>query len=981
MMDCNKEEAIRAKGIAESKMQSKDFFTARRLALKAQQLYKDVENVSQMLTVCDVHCAADKKLFGNEMDWYGILQLGETADELLIRKQYRKFALQLHPDKNKFPGAEAAFKLIGEAQRVLLDKGKRSLHDIKRKSSTNKPAPPYRASQNPAYSQNFGVQNNYGRNFTGFNSQHQQSQHQAQRVFSNGRLTFWTACPFCSVKYQYYIEVLNRTLGCQTCGKSFVAYEKSGLGPPTAANFSQPVFSQRKDVPTSGVGKVEPGHQRNRSAGHSNREFVQKKVISDEIGSAKENCKQQSKQGVESSESCDSESSADTEEDMLIDEDGDFKAKRNFDSYGDCLRRSDRHRQPVSYKENVSDDDEEFMSHPKKVKWGGSSCSTEEQNGNGLKEDASENNKHLGQPGNAKEENEVKWEKVQTSLPNKVKETESVESRDQVEVNGFQENFEAPIDPTTYSSVKSTSETKVYLYADPEFRDFDKGRNAECFSEGQIWAVYDTLDGMPRFYARIKKRAISPGFKLQITWLEPDPGDKNEIEWVHEGLPTSCGKFRHGETEHTEDQLTFSHLVHWEKGSRKWTYKIFPRKGETWALFKNWNIKWISEAETNRKYDYEFVEVLSDYTEEAGVCIRYLAKAKGFVSVFGQICKDTFQILPSELFRFSHMVPSFKLTGGERKGVPKGSFELDPASLPQNIEEFDVPEYLGVELGSVCPFASCTNSPLDKLKHEVLADVKGVQLGLDSNLNAFEDCSRSSTSLSDDIEIPEGEFFNFDSQKSIEKFRVGQIWSLYSKEDGLPKYYGEIKKIDSDQDFTVHVRWLENCSPPEEIIQWHDEDMLIGCGRFQIKRGRSNSESYTSTGIFSHQMTAVPTGKKDEYYILPRKGDVWALYRNWSPEIEASELENCQYDIVEVLEENDSKIKVLFLDRVDGFNAVFRPKLKGGSAVTMQVLRTELLRFSHQIPAFRLTEEKAGSLRGFCELDPAALPLYYFATN
>uniref|UniRef100_A0A6N2K195 Uncharacterized protein n=1 Tax=Salix viminalis TaxID=40686 RepID=A0A6N2K195_SALVM len=57
----NKEEAFRVKGIAESLMVKKDFPTARRIALKAQHLYNDLENVSQMLTVCDVHCAADKK--------------------------------------------------------------------------------------------------------------------------------------------------------------------------------------------------------------------------------------------------------------------------------------------------------------------------------------------------------------------------------------------------------------------------------------------------------------------------------------------------------------------------------------------------------------------------------------------------------------------------------------------------------------------------------------------------------------------------------------------------------------------------------------------------------------------------------------------------------------------------------------------------------------------------------------------------------
>ncbi|EEF45469.1 conserved hypothetical protein [Ricinus communis] len=47
----------------------------------------------------------------------------QTTDEATIKKQYKMAALLLHPDKNKFSGAEAAFKFIGEAQRVLLEKG------------------------------------------------------------------------------------------------------------------------------------------------------------------------------------------------------------------------------------------------------------------------------------------------------------------------------------------------------------------------------------------------------------------------------------------------------------------------------------------------------------------------------------------------------------------------------------------------------------------------------------------------------------------------------------------------------------------------------------------------------------------------------------------------------------------------------------------------------------------------------------------
>ncbi|RVW85996.1 Pumilio-like 5 [Vitis vinifera] len=59
-----------------------------------------------------------------EMDWYGILQVEQAADDAIIRKRYQKLALLLHPNKNKFVGAEAAFKLIGEENRILSDQGK-----------------------------------------------------------------------------------------------------------------------------------------------------------------------------------------------------------------------------------------------------------------------------------------------------------------------------------------------------------------------------------------------------------------------------------------------------------------------------------------------------------------------------------------------------------------------------------------------------------------------------------------------------------------------------------------------------------------------------------------------------------------------------------------------------------------------------------------------------------------------------------------
>uniref|UniRef100_A0A2N9EJR0 J domain-containing protein n=1 Tax=Fagus sylvatica TaxID=28930 RepID=A0A2N9EJR0_FAGSY len=962
-MDCNKEEAIRAKGIAVKKMESKDFVGARKVIVKAQQLHPDVENISQMLTICEVHCAAERQLFGNEMDWYGILKIEQTADEATIKKQYRKFALQLHPDKNKFAGAEAAFKLIGEAQRVLLDRDKRSFHDMKRRASGSKTAAPYRPPQKASWNSNVGVQNNFRSNVAGLNPQQQQ---QPQPVpvpvppgNSNVRPTFWTICPFCSVRYQYYKEVVNRSLRCHSCNKPFIAYDMNVQGPPPttnnsrgtpttnnsrgppttnnshappATNMSQPVFPQKKD----GACKVEVGCQGN-------------------VGSQKLNGKRGRKQVEESSESFDTKSSTESEGDIAVDNDGQkFGCDRDQNP-----RRSSRHKQQVSYKENLSDDD--AVSSRKKAKRSESAGATKEESGDASKEEASKMNNSSDIASNVKEnlkdmkQNESAW--FEESLPNG-----NMKSK----VSGKETVADDNCKKTSEAHDTSTVDPEFFQYPDSDFSDFDKDRKQECFKAGQIWAVYDNMEAMPRFYAHIKK-VFSPGFKVRITWLEPDPDDEDEIKWFKEDLPTSCGKFTKGSSENTEDRLMFSHVIIWEKGSRRDSYKVYPRKGETWALFKNWDIKWYSEPDQHRKCEYEFVEILSEFAQDVGIRVAYLGKVKGFASLFSRMIKEevgAFQVPPAELFRFSHRVPSFEMTGEERQGVPKGSFELDPAALPLNLEEFVVPVDVKVEAG-----ANASMYQTDyKRSH--------LEPGDSSNGNVTEDHSNSPASPIEAIEIPEPEFYDFDAEKSQEKFQVGQIWALYSDEDGLPKYYGQIMKIGSGPVFKLHLTWLSPRQLPNNTMQWHDEDMPICCGRFNIK---NESQVYNVTTSFSHQVRADPVGKRNEYAIFPRKGEVWALYKNWTPKIKCSDLENCEYDLVEVVEEEDLQIKVLFLERVDGFNSVFKAQIKEGSEVTIGIPRIELLRFSHQLPAFRLTKEKGGRLRGFWELDPAALPVHYFS--
>ncbi|CAA7061915.1 unnamed protein product [Microthlaspi erraticum] len=402
-----------------------------------------------------------------------------------------------------------------------------------------------------------------------------------------------------------------------------------------------------------------------------------------------------------------------------------------------------------------------------------------------------------------------------------------------------------------------------------KFSDFDKLREDRNFAVGQTWALYDTAaDGMPRLYALIRK-VSAPSFGLRITYLEPDPDNEKEVQWCEQDLPVSAGKFRLGKNENTKDLSVFSHLMQCSVVSNTRHFTISPRKGETWALFKNWDIKWSSEPDSHRKYEYEFVEILSDFTDGAGVFVAHLHKAKGFASVFfrmGTGNADIFRILPHSLYRFSHMVPSFKLTGTEGKGLPKDAYELDQAALPETIEEITVPSVL--------------------------------------------ESTRKSK--------PQAIYFL--SKGKV--FKTGQIWSFYRGNDELPLYYGKIQKITFTQAFKqepvlkLHISLLKALPSPPEVIQWIDKQMPITSGTFYPRKA---VEVITQDDV-SHQMLPQTSMDGNEYTIFPKVGDVWAIYRFWTHHIDVEDLEeHWHYDVVEVLD-NAYDYKVLLLEPDSDFS-------------------------------------------------------------
>ncbi|KAK9137021.1 hypothetical protein Sjap_007615 [Stephania japonica] len=1055
MMDCNKEEANRAKVLAEKKMLGKDFLGARKVAIRAQQLYPDLDNISQMLSVCDVHCSAEKKVLGVEMNWYAILQIEQTADEALIKKQYRKLALLLHPDKNKFAGAEAAFKLIGEAQRVLSDPSKRSVFDMKYRAfaRTAVSRPPQQPSRNAYVAPQFTTMNPHQRQQQ--QQQHQQQpqpplqpQQQKEPMHPNGRQTFWTVCPFCNIRYQYYNDVMNRALRCQSCFKTFFAYDLDGQSVPPSSTQSQ--FSQEKVVFNRGGRENAPqaktGNSSSSTGFQGNAKVTEpsKKPDGVSVGSKTNRdggvraswangkdrnegkstkSRKRGRNEEESSESVDTEDSSESEDYENLDEVGP-SARQDAGVNGErSTRRSSRRKQQVSYNENMSDD-EDFVRPPKRQKDSGLSGVGEDLKRVPVNEETCGTNSFDGDniPTVSIDEKEGRKRKgticPEEKIPN-IKET--IEKHKQ-------KGKEAVVDDGSEASevsksVSTESVPKVFEVPDPDFYVFDDDRKEDCFQPEQIWAIYDTIDGMPRFYALIKKVFSSSKFKVRIMWLEADPQRPVEIDWHEKELPIACGRYKYGTSLITEDHGMFSHLTPLKVVPKAKFYEIYPVKGEIWAIFKNWHINWSCNPDDHRNYEFEYVEVLSDYSDKASISVEYLVKIKGFVSLFRRKKeKGSFQIPPTELLRFSHRITFYRTTGSEREDIPEGYFELDPASLPEDFincgdaEDLkDNVEIINGKIKDSCHESSdngkpgfpdkCTNSCdinssknnaksrrgslrksagiriADGQEEESATDNKGCDrpepmrsTRRSASAQTHAACVTEDLSPPQTYKIPDPVFNDFEADRSPHRFKIDQVWALFSDLDRLPKCYAVISKIVKAPKLVLHITRLEFCPLPKTTtIQWFAKDMPVSCGKF---RTASSMEVFNGAGSFSHIVTATSAGKK--YEIYPGKGEVWALYKNFDSEWTCSDLKSCEYEMVEVLEVNDTGVKVLVLALVDSYETIFRPKKQGRSVVTEVIPRIDLLRFSHRVPAFRLGDALDGSLKGCWELDPKAIPASTF---
>ncbi|CAH2079548.1 unnamed protein product [Thlaspi arvense] len=129
------------------------------------------------------------------------------------------------------------------------------------------------------------------------------------------------------------------------------------------------------------------------------------------------------------------------------------------------------------------------------------------------------------------------------------------------------------------------------------------------------------------------------------------------------------------------------------------------------------------------------------------------------------------------------------------------------------------------------------------------------------------------------MSVPIPHFYHFDNYRTESSFREDQVWAVFDNHDGMPRFYALVHGIVSQKPFTLRISWLESKNN-EELgpMKWIDSGFYKTCGRFSIGRRCKYELLYS----FSHRVQCT-NGDNGFVQIYPERGDVWALYTNWSP--------------------------------------------------------------------------------------------------
>ncbi|GFP91317.1 Dnaj homolog subfamily b member 12 [Phtheirospermum japonicum] len=720
-MECNKDEALRAKSIAESKLEQKDFAGSKKFALKAQNLYPGLDGISQMLTTLDVYISAEKKI-GGLTDWYGVLGVGSSADDDAIKRQYRKLALMLHPDKNSSAGAEGAFKLISEAWSLLSDKARRLMYNQttgfnfkgfqqKAPMTTTGPSPSMAQTARPGPSTHAAWAHARGpspctaprpgpstESPLSKSTKRKPPAPKAQKKSAKSSPagpskaapappvqtveSFWTICGQCRIQYEYHKMFRNTTLLCPTCKTPFVAAEiprpvtksKSHKPNPCPPAGQQQQNAEPNPNPSNNSPASPPA---NNDRGKNVVPEAQKPGAGQPGPNIFTNAAHQRAPPRASASG--------------IDRAANPSPAAKVPKFEEKLKRA------VCTESNASDGPDRYSKKRKLDDF-------KMPNGN-LNFGRNFNMPNFGNTGplgRARDMNPIELRKVLMENARKEILKKLNEPGPEVPVDKPHGNKTAKKDngQTQKNQKKSNGDSsaannaneqnavmmKMMKVPDPDFYDFDQDRTERSFASDDVWAAYDDDDGMPRFYALIHKVISKRPFRLKISWLNSKTTTEfgPSLNWVESGFYKTCGEFRVGKHEVCKFVNAFSQKVKWSKGPRG-AVVILPQKGDVWALYRNWSSEWDTRTPDDVIHKYDMVIVVDGFDEAKGeVSVAPLVKVVGYRTVFRPDMGDgaVVRIPKEEVFRFSHQVPHHELAGHEAPDMPRGCVELDPAATP-----------------------------------------------------------------------------------------------------------------------------------------------------------------------------------------------------------------------------------------------------------------------------------------------------------
>ncbi|KAF2311641.1 hypothetical protein GH714_025459 [Hevea brasiliensis] len=140
-------------------------------------------------------------------------------------------------------------------------------------------------------------------------------------------------------------------------------------------------------------------------------------------------------------------------------------------------------------------------------------------------------------------------------------------------------------------------------------------------SAGQVWSVSRANLHHNYRYAQID--SISKAATC-VTWLKPIPVTSSERRWCNAGLPVACGSFELSSEMRMNIEVRWpviaSYKCPWARGVTKEQFEIYPKRGEIWAVYKDWNLDyWSYNPDSAKGCKFEIIEIISDFSKYLGL--------------------------------------------------------------------------------------------------------------------------------------------------------------------------------------------------------------------------------------------------------------------------------------------------------------------------------------------------------------------------